>query len=491
MSAASNIEVTAFPWPAATMRAVRFGGWRTKLSLALWSIDAVIITATVVFTFSLLFDADQRLSGFDSVSYWMLAPVVIVAWLLMLQFTESRSFRVIGSGMDEYRRVVMGSIHLFGVLAISSYLLKVSLSRAMFAAALPLGVGALLIGRWTLRRYVNRLRAVGRAVTPALVVGTGPSVALLLADVAKRPDLGYRIDGVCLLSELPTEDRPMLSGLAQHRLATLADAAVCGRYGAVIVAEGLPREETRNLAWHLEASPIELMFQASLMDVAGPRLTVRDVEGMSLVHVDLPTFTGAKLVIKRAFDVVFSALALIALAPVLGVIALAIKLDDGGPVLFRQQRIGRCGQTFTIHKFRTMCVDAEARMDALIAQNGGTALLFKLKDDPRITRLGAFLRKYSLDELPQFWSVLRGGMSIVGPRPQVAREVAEYTEAHHRRLLIKPGITGLWQVSGRSELSLEESIRLDLRYVENWSLITDLTVIMKTVGVVVRPSGAF
>lgn len=491
MFTASTIEATGFPWPAASVRSVRLGGWRAKLRLLLLAVDTLVVGATVALTFLVLFQSDERLTGMESITYWTLAPVVALAWLAVLEITDSRDFRFAGAGIQEYRRVVLASLYVFGGMAIVSYLLQVSLSRALFAFALPLGVFALLLGRWVTRAYLNRLRAAGRAVTPALVVGTGPSVAMLLSDLAKRPDVGYRADGVCLLSDLPSADRPLLSDLAQHRLATLGDAAVCGRYGAVIVADGLSRDETRNLAWNLEASPVELMFQAGLVDVAGPRLTVREVEGMSLTHVDLPTFTGAKLVLKRVFDVAFSVFALVALAPVLAIVAIMIKLDDGGPVMFRQKRIGRCGQEFTIHKFRTMSLDAEAKMDALIAANGGRALLFKLEDDPRITSIGALLRKYSLDELPQFWSVLRGGMSIVGPRPQVAREVAEYTEAHHRRLLIKPGITGLWQVNGRSDLSLEESIRLDLRYVENWSLITDATIILKTVGVVARPQGAF
>lgn len=210
-----------------------------------------------------------------------------------------------------------------------------------------------------------------------------------------------------------------------------------------------------------------------------------------MLHVDLPRYSGTKYWLKRSFDVFFAAAALVALSPVLGLVALAIKLDDGGPVLFRQERIGLGGEPFVIHKFRTMCADAEAKIDALIAEAGGQALLFKLEHDPRITRIGSTLRKFSLDELPQFWTVLRGGMSIVGPRPQVSREVAEYTDAAHRRLLIKPGITGLWQVNGRSQLSLEESIRLDLRYVENWSLTGDLAIIMKTVRTVLRPRGAY
>ncbi|MBK8460506.1 MAG: exopolysaccharide biosynthesis polyprenyl glycosylphosphotransferase [Micropruina sp.] len=207
--------------------------------------------------------------------------------------------------------------------------------------------------------------------------------------------------------------------------------------------------------------------------------------------MELPRYTGWNHFLKRAFDVVFSSLALVCLAPLLFAVAVAIWLDDGGPIMFKQKRIGLRGESFTIHKFRTMVVDAESKVDRMIEDAGGRALLFKVEDDPRVTRLGSVLRRYSLDELPQFWTALRGDMSVVGPRPQVAREVAEYSSDAHRRLLTKPGITGLWQVSGRSDLSVEESIALDLWYVENWSLTGDLAIILKTLKVVLRRHGAY
>ncbi len=249
-------------------------------------------------------------------------------------------------------------------------------------------------------------------------------------------------------------------------------------YGLVIVADGLARERTRTLAWRKENRPLELMCV--------PRAT--DVAGLWFAHLGLPRFSVWRLWLKRAFDAVFSAIARAMLAPVVVAVAVANKLDYDGPVLFRQTRVCRFGPTFAIHKFRTMCVDAESEANDLIAALGGTALLFKLENDTRITWAGRFLRKYSIDELPQFWMALRGGMSVVGPRPQVAHEVAEYIDRHHRRVLIKPGITGLWQVNGRSKLSMAESIRLDLRHVENWSLIADVVIILKTVGVVLRPN---
>lgn len=344
--------------------------------------------------------------------------------------------------------------------------------------------------RWLLRKLLHRLRRRGRAMTQTLVVGNSDAVADVVRQMQRDVAAGYRAVAIHLTDG---RNKTEATGLAIRSFDAegFEEALERGTYGAVILTEGLDREQTRQIAWRLENRPVQMMFVPRLVDVSGPRLQIRETEGLSFVHVDLPRFSGAKTAMKRAFDIVFSAVALVALLPVFLVIAILIKQDDGGPVFFRQQRVGRYGEPFTIHKFRTMCTDAEARIDALIAANGGAALLFKLEDDPRITTIGKFLRKYSLDELPQFWSVLCGGMSVVGPRPQVSREVAEYSDIHHRRLLIKPGITGLWQVNGRSELSMDESIRLDLRYVENWSLVGDLTIVLKTVGVVLRPGGAW
>lgn len=449
-----------------------------------------MIAAAVFVTVGFWVDADARIEGPIDISYWMLAVVAIPTWFLVLGAAGARSTRLLGAGLEEYRRVVEASLWFFGGWAVASYVLQASISRGLFVITLPVGVTMLLFERWTARKVIGAQRAQGRAMTPTLLVGTAPQVSDLLRTLEKRPDVGYRAAGACVVgSSGPGMALPR--GVTAHRPGDLIGAATDGAYGAVIVADGLKRSTVRDLAWHLESRPTELMFLPRIMDIAGPRMQISDVEGLSLVHVDLPRFSGWRLWLKRGFDIVFSAIALVLLLPVFLVVALLIKMDDGGPVFFCQDRIGRRGTTITVHKFRTMCVDAEAKVDALIDANGGKALLFKMEDDPRITRLGKILRKYSIDELPQFWSVLTGGMSVVGPRPGLLREVSEYSKAYYRRLLIKPGITGLWQVNGRSDLSLKESIRLDLRYVENWSLVGDLMIVLKTVRVVLKRDGAY
>jgi exopolysaccharide biosynthesis polyprenyl glycosylphosphotransferase len=250
-------------------------------------------------------------------------------------------------------------------------------------------------------------------------------------------------------------------------------------------------EYAKRLAWQLEGTAAELVLSSPLADVAGPRMSLIPVEGLPLIQVAIPTFEGSRYAIKRVMDIAIAAIALTAIALVTPIIALAIKLDSPGPVFFLQERVGRDGRIFRMVKFRSMGVDAEARKLDLHTRNEGAGPLFKLKADPRVTRVGAILRKYSLDELPQFWNVLVGDMSAVGPRPPLPTEVTAYDGTVYRRLYIKPGITGLWQVSGRSDLNWDESIRLDLRYVENWSVMNDLMIMWRTAAVMIKPEGAY
>jgi exopolysaccharide biosynthesis polyprenyl glycosylphosphotransferase len=260
---------------------------------------------------------------------------------------------------------------------------------------------------------------------------------------------------------------------------------------AVLACPQLDGPALRRLAWDLEPSGADLIVAPTLVDVAGPRLSIRPVEGLPLLHVDQPTFTGLRRLLKAGFDRCLAGLALVALSPLLAVIALAVKVNSPGPVLFRQVRVGRLGQEFTILKFRSMVADAERRMDEVVQLNQGDGPLFKAHADPRITRVGAFLRRTSLDELPQLVNVMLGQMSLVGPRPHLAAEVALFGSDMTRRMLVKPGLTGLWQVSGRSDLTWDESVRVDLRYVENWSFMLDLAILWKTLFVVLRRSGAY
>lgn len=475
-------------------RLLQIGPWHARFRLLLVLTDAVAISAAV--TLSIYFRFGDNLEGNvggSPISYSMVGLGIGLLWVFILDAIESRTRKVIGAGPEEYRRVLNASLYTFGLVAIGSYLTQTQLSRLFFATTLPLGALLLLAGRWSARAFLNGLRSEGRAMSTAILVGETEGVRHALRQMRHHPEAGYRPTAVCLVDR-PDPDSPMsdefhgLDWVERHRVADYVKEA---RVGAVAVAGGLSPRNAKRLSWSLENTSAELMFVPQLVDVAGPRISVRPVEGLGLLQVELPRYSGWNHMLKRAFDGAFATAALVLLSPVLVAIAVAIKLDDGGPVLFRQQRVGVKGEPFTIHKFRTMSVDAEAKIAQMIADAGGQALLFKVEDDPRITRIGRFLRKYSLDELPQFWTVLRGTMSIVGPRPQVEREVAEYTDDAHRRLLIKPGITGLWQVSGRSELSIEESIRLDLRYVENWSLTGDLAIILRTIRVVLVPSGAY
>jgi exopolysaccharide biosynthesis polyprenyl glycosylphosphotransferase len=260
---------------------------------------------------------------------------------------------------------------------------------------------------------------------------------------------------------------------------------------AVLASPDLGPEQLRRLAWDLEPTGADLLVAPSLVEVAGPRLSIRPVTGLPLLQVEQPQFTGGRRIVKSTFDRTVALAMIVLFSPVLVAITLGVRLTSRGPALFRQQRIGKDGKPFTMWKFRSMVVDAEALREQLLEQSDRDGLMFKMRADPRVTRVGAWLRRYSLDELPQLFNVLTGSMSLVGPRPPLPEEVAEYGDDTRRRLLVRPGVTGLWQVSGRADLSWEESVRLDLRYVDNWTLATDLLILWKTARAVLRGSGAY
>jgi exopolysaccharide biosynthesis polyprenyl glycosylphosphotransferase len=325
-----------------------------------------------------------------------------------------------------------------------------------------------------------------------LAVG-GPSGINEVADALRRDRyVGYEVVGACLPSGIAVEpDRypvPVVGMVGDTR-------RLCDELGAdtVLVARGGfdSALELRRIAWELEGSNIDLVVVPSLTDVAGPRIHMRPVAGLPLLHVEQPQAGNASGVSKRLFDLVFASAALMVLSPLLLVVAVLVKLQDGGPVLFRQSRVGRTGQRFGMIKFRSMVMDAEERLAELAAANEADGVLFKMKEDPRITPVGRFLRRYSVDELPQLFNVIRGEMSLVGPRPPLPSEVDQYAIDVHRRLLVRPGLTGLWQVSGRSGLSWDEAVRLDLYYVDNWSMTTDLVIVAKTVRAVLGKTGAY
>ncbi len=456
--------------------------------------DLVVVALAVLGAQVARFGFEERhlQSGYGAIDYVVVSVVLILGWLLALHLEDAYDGRLVGHGVQEYKQVFSASTWLFAILAIVAFAFKLDFARGYVLVAFPAGTFMLLLGRWVARRWLVRQRRRGRLSDRVLLVGDREHVASLVVALGRAPDAGYHVLGACV--DNATAGRvagvPVLGPESEVLVrAVELEADVV----AVSSSAGLGQKGLRSLGWALEGTKIDLVVAPGIMDVAGPRVLTRPVQGLPLIHVEAPVFAGPQLVAKSVFDRLGAVLALVLLSPVLLAVALAVRLEDGGPVLFRQERVGRDGRTFSMLKFRSMAVDAESRLPELVAANEGAGPLFKLRRDPRVTRTGAFIRKYSLDELPQLVNVLRGEMSMVGPRPPLPREVAEYEASTRRRLLVKPGMTGLWQINGRSDLSWDEAVRLDLYYVENWNPVLDLMILWRTIQVVARPeaNGAY
>ncbi len=425
--------------------------------------------------------------------YLVLTAALPAAWLLCLAIGRAYEPRFLFVGNDEYRRVINAALWLSAAVVVSSYAVNFELARGYAAITLSVLALATLLGRFLLRQKLHRARQRGECMRPVLVMGYERAVAELCRQLDRQPHHGMQVVGALL----PDRIRPgALSDVGVPVAGCFADAAqAVARTGAdtvaVLACPELDGQALRRLAWELEKSGTDLIVAPALIDAAGARTTIRPIDGLPMLHVEHPEFSGARRLVKGLIDRTLAAVVLLLAAPVMAFIAIRIRLDSQGAALFRQERVGRDGSRFVLLKFRTMHVDAESRLAALLQQNEGDGVLFKIRDDPRITSVGGFLRRYSLDELPQLFNVLAGQMSLVGPRPPLDSEVAQYERDAHRRLVVKPGMTGLWQVSGRSNLSWEESVRLDLRYVENWSLTSDFIILARTLSAVVRSSGAY
>lgn len=485
---------TANPAGTATKASGRkaTAAWFSTHINLLRSADALLVAAAVYAGYLL---ANVGLAPAGPADTAATALAVALGWLGALEIYRTRDAKVLGIGADEFKRVASATLRIFGLMAITAVVFSVHGAGAFVTVSLPLGLVLLTANRWAFRRRLTAEKARGRHLSHALVVGDPEDVRYVVQQVSRKSGPVYNILGVCLPGarrgyNLRVDGRqvPVLSStddIARTVRLTEADS--------VIVAGPLPggNKFIRELGWKLEESSAELILAATLTNVAGPRIHWRPVEGLPLMHVDIPQYGGAKHALKRVMDVAMALAALLALLPLLVVLGVIVRLDSTGPVFFRQDRIGKDGQVFSMFKFRSMVVDAEAQLAALGQQNQGAGVLFKMRDDPRVTRCGRWMRKYSLDELPQLWNVVLGHMSMVGPRPPLDREVNGYERHTHRRLLIKPGITGLWQINGRSDLPWDEAVRLDLYYVENWSIAGDLLILWRTFRAVVRPSGAY
>jgi exopolysaccharide biosynthesis polyprenyl glycosylphosphotransferase len=469
--------------------------WRVRYRWALVGTDTAVIALSLAFAQSVRFSVSpfrifEMLDG-----YSVLGVAIGLLWLGALAAIHSRESRLFGVGGLEYQRVAQATFVTFGTVAVAAVLLKENIARGYLLVALPVGLGALLLSRFFWRSWLIARRREGRCLTGAFVVGDRTDATLVTKQLLKHRQAGYKPVGVALTdgTDWTRDIGPEGGTVPAVDFDRLPDAVRAAHAHAVILAGELPggRQQVQDLSWRLENSKTELILVSRLTDVAGPRIHMRPVEGLPMLHVDLPQYAGMNHTIKRGIDIVLGGLAFLLLSPVIGIVALAVRLESPGPVLFRQRRIGVAGEPFTMFKFRSMVTDAETRFTDVVAGNEGAGLLFKMRADPRVTRVGRILRQFSLDELPQLFNVLNGSMSLIGPRPPLPREVAAYEGRVNRRLLIKPGITGLWQVSGRSNLSWEESVKLDLYYVENWSVTTDFIILLKTVRAVLTRNGAY
>lgn len=431
--------------------------------------------------------------GYSSVYWWgvLLLPAL---WVMAVGASRAYEARFLASSAEEYRRVINAAVGLAAGVALISYLSKAQFARGYVIVALPTCALLAVVGRYFARHILRRARARGRFLQEVVVVGHEWPVLDLVAELRRNPDSGLRVIGACVPGgrgsrQMAEAGVPVVGDINQVVQAVMrlrADVlavTTCVEFGG---------PELRKVCWALEKTDVDVVVAPSLIEVAGPRLHIRPVARLPLLHVEKPEFTGGRRIVKGTFDRVLAVVALSLLSPILLAIAVAVRMNSAGPALFRQTRIGARGVPFTIYKFRSMTADAEARKSELTLLNDNAdGLLFKMFRDPRVTAVGRFLRRYSLDELPQLINVAKGDMSLVGPRPPLPSEVEQYADDVRRRLLVKPGVTGLWQVSGRSDLSWTDSVRLDLRYVENWSLVWDLEILCKTVFAVFRGAGAY
>jgi exopolysaccharide biosynthesis polyprenyl glycosylphosphotransferase len=425
------------------------------------------------------------------------AAFMPIAWATMIAANRAYERRFVGVGSAEFERVFRAFLHLTVVTAFVLYAANAPVARGFVFPALGFALIFDLAGRYAARKALHRRRRRGASMTSVIAIGGLESVAAFAALLRHDRHAGMQVVGACLPTSA-ARDRDAERDLAASGVPVLGDVDsiqdVVSHHNAqtVAVLSGeISAEKLRWISWQLEGTETDLVVSPGLAEIGGRRLHIQPVAGLPLLHIEEPTFAGFRRMVKGIFDRTVAAVALLVLSPLLLGIGLVVRLTSRGPALFRQTRVGRSGAEFRMVKFRSMVVDAEDRRKHLLADNETDGPMFKIRQDPRVTAIGRVLRRFSLDELPQLFNVLGGSMSLVGPRPPLPAEVARYQHATRRRLLVKPGLTGLWQISGRSDLSWEESVRLDLRYVEDWSLSLDMVVLWKTARAVMKAEGAY
>ncbi|GAA1639268.1 sugar transferase [Catellatospora bangladeshensis] len=461
-------------------------GWEQRYLRTLITSDLLVGAAAGLLVYMLRFG--HPVTPYTT-TYLLLSLALPFALVASLALTRAYDKRHLYVGTQEYDRVMRAGLWLIASAAVGSYALELPTARSYVLIAPPAATAALVVTRFLIRKSLHRRRERGDCLRRVIVVGHELAIIGLTRQLCRERFHGLEVVGACV-------PRGSDGRVGLPVYGTFDDVAAAVRAAGadtviVLSCPELDGHALRRMAWALERDEIDLIVASSLIDVAGGRTTIRPVDGLPMLHVEHPRLSGGSRVVKELMDRIGAALLLVVFAPLLLVTAMALRIDSAGPALFKQVRVGRDGREFVIYKFRTMYVDAEARLAELKHLNEHDGVLFKIRDDPRVTAMGRWMRRYSLDELPQLLNVLLGQMSLVGPRPPLPHEVAAYADDVRRRLAVKPGMTGLWQVSGRSDLPWEEAVRLDLRYVENWSMSMDLLILLRTLTAVARSSGAY
>ena len=472
--------------------------WQQRYATNLLVTDTLVVCGGVILAQYVRFGHAPTSPVFLSHYATAYSALIIILWLSALAVLHTRSPKVVGTGIEEHRRVVVASFWTFGAIAIVELLSKLEIARLYLAVALPVGVLGLVLSRYIWREYVGYKRLQGGYRTAVLAIGETDAVAHLANELTQNPKDGYHVVGICIPGfgaprgeQLIVDDERAIPIVGGETYA-LDAIRTCGADTIAIAGtRQFDVQGIRRLVWALESMDVDLLVSPGVMDVASSRLVVRPIAGLPLLHIEKPRYRDAMRFQKRAFDFCFGLAALTATLPILLITAILIKISSRGPVFYSSERIGIDGRPFSMLKFRTMVEDADKQLPSLLDENESDGLLFKIRNDPRITPVGRVLRRFSIDELPQFFNVLRQEMSVVGPRPPLRREVEAYDDDVLRRLLVKPGVTGLWQVSGRSDLSWDKAVRLDLSYVDNWSMVGDILIIARTVRAVFQREGAY
>jgi exopolysaccharide biosynthesis polyprenyl glycosylphosphotransferase len=460
-------------------------------------LDAVLVFLSFTIAYWLRYDLQwfRQVEPAFFVPFRVYLPsVVSVSALLVLVYWLEGAYRHERGRpfLDEFYIVFRGTL-----IGIATMIVVVFLATPSYYSRLIFGytgivtlfvIGAARTVEGGVRAWRHRR---GLGVNRVLIVGADEIARSIMRAIVARPELGYQVVGF-------VDDDPVKSQTDIGRYPALGDT---NRLPELIVEHDVD-EVMITLPWVSHRKIIHLMQQCErravrvrivpdLFQMALSQVVVDHLDGIPLLGIREPALSEWQVVLKRVIDVLISALGLIMLSPVLLLVALALKLDSPGPIIFRQVRVGRGGREFVCFKFRSMCVDAEARLNELREKNESSGPLFKMRHDPRLTRMGRLLRRTSMDELPQLWNILRGEMSLIGPRPAIPAEVTQYEAWHRRRLEASPGLTGLWQVSGRSNLTFDEMVLLDIYYIENWSPVLDLQIMLKTIPTVILGAGAY